>query len=180
MATALDLITDALEILGVYSPGEAISAADSSRMLSNLNDMLDGWSNLTWSCYAYLTTSFTLVPGQQKYTIGSGGNINSARPLKIFDAPGTAYVLDFNGNNYPVDVVDQQQWNLYGNTSSLITSDFPDTLFYDPQFPLGIINVYPWPTIGYTMSFISYLQLGDFSSLATALSLPPGYKRAIT
>lgn len=177
--TALDICTDSLELLQVYSPGEQISDADAERTLSVLNDMLDSWSNLTLSCFNILEQSFPLVGGQQSYTVGPGGQINGPRPIKVLDGPGTAYVQDFNGNNYGVSVVPRDQWNLYGNRSELITSDFPDTLFYDPQFPLGIINVMPVPTINYTMFFDSYSQLADLSDLTATLSLPPGYKRAI-
>lgn len=178
--TALEIVTDSLELLQVYAPGEIISDADAERMLTTLNDMLDSWSNLTLACYRILEQSFVLIPGQQQYTVGTGGYITGGRPLKVLDGPGTAYVQDFNGNNYAVTVVARDQWNLYGNRSILITSDFPDTLFYDPQFPLGIINVMPVPTIGYTMFFDSYAQLADLANLTAELSLPPGYKRAIT
>lgn len=177
--TALDIVTDSLELLQVYSPGEQISDADYERMLSTLNDMLDVWSNLTLSCFNILEQSLVLVGGQQSYTVGPGGYVNGQRPIKILDGPGTAYVQDFNGNNYGVTVVPKDQWNLYGNRSELITSDFPDTLYYDPQFPLGIINLMPVPTINYTLYFDSYSQIGDLANLNTTLSLPPGYKRAI-
>lgn len=177
--TAMDLVQDVLELLQVYAPGETISDADAQRTLSVIDDMLDVWSNLTLSCFTILEQSFPLIAGQQSYTVGPGGNINGQRPIKILDGPGTAYVQDFNGNNQGVSVVARDQWNMYGNRSGLITSDFPDTLFYDPQYPLGIINVYPSPTIGYTMFFDSYSQLSGLSSLTAVLSLPPGYKRAI-
>ena len=180
LPTALDLVTDSLEMLQVYAPGEQISDADAERMLSVLNDMLDVWSNLTLDCFTILEQSFALIPGQQSYTVGPGGYIDGQRPIKVLDGPGTAYVQDTNGNNYGVTVVPRDQWNLYGNRSELITSDFPDTLFYDPQFPLGIVNVMPIPTINYTMFFDSYSQLANLPALNSTLSLPPGYKRAIT
>lgn len=180
LPTANDIIQDSLELIQVYAAGEIMSSADAQRGLSVLNDMMDNWSNLTLNCYAITENSFTLVPNVNQYTVGIGGTINVTRPLKILDGPGTCYVQDFNGNNYPVEVVPRDKWNLYGNRSDLITSDFPDTLFYDPQFPLGIINIMPFPTIAYTMFFDSYLQFGDFSTLYSQLSLPPGYKRAIT
>lgn len=180
LPTAMDIIQDMLELTQVYAPGETVSDADAERCLSVLNDMLDVWSNLTLSCFTILEQSFSLVAGQQQYTVGPGGQINGTRPIKILDGPGTAYVQDFNGNNYGVSVVPRDQWNLYGNRSELITSDFPDTLFYDPQYPLGVINVMPVPTINYTLFFDSYSQLADLPTLASTLSLPPGYKRAIT
>lgn len=179
--TALDVITDSLQLLAVYAPGEVLSDADAQRGLTTLNDMLDQWSNMSLASYAVLEQSAPLVAGQQTYTIGldPSADFNMIRPLRILDGPGTAYVQDFNGNNYPMDVVPRDKWNLYGNRSELITSDFPDTLFYDPQYPLGVINVLPVPTINYTMYWDSYAQLADFAALNTAFSFPPGYKRAI-
>lgn len=179
--TALSVITDALQLLRVYAPGEVLSDADAERGLTTLNDMLDDWSNQSLATYAILEQSAPLVPGQQSYTIGLSGGADFAmtRPLRILDGPGTAYVQDPNGNNYPMKVVPRDQWNLYGNRSEIITSNYPDTLFYDPQYPLGVINVMPVPTIAYMMFWDSYLQLADFNSLTTPFSFPPGYKRAI-
>lgn len=178
MATALDIIQDSLELLGVYAPGETLSAADAARGLSVLNDMLDVWSNESLACFAWHTTSFTLQAGVSQYTIGAGGVISDTRPLRVSDDAGSAYLLDVNNNRYPMDVLDQMSWNL--RVTAEINSNLPDTLFYDPQFPLGIINIWPTPNLAYTCFFSSYLQLGDFAALTSAFSLPPGYKRAIT
>ena len=177
--TALELVTDSLELLSVYAPGEQISSADADRMRHVLNDMLDAWSNLTLSCYAIQTINFPLVPMQQQYTIGPGGSVNTTRPLKLITGPGCAYVTDFNGNRYGVSVIPEDQWNMLGNVSNLVTSNFPDTIFYDPQFPLGILWVFPWPSIAYTMTITTYLQFSDLPNLTAQLVLPPGYKRAI-
>ena len=175
--TALDLIRDSLELLGIYSPGDQISAADTSRMLSTLNDMLDVWSNESLTCYAWHTTSFLFLPGKNQYTIGPGGDITDTRPLRVSDDPGSAWLLDVNNNRYPMDVLDQMAWNL--RVTAVMNSDLPDTLFYDSQYPLGIVNIWPTPNLAYTCCFSSYLQLGDFASLTSAFSLPPGYKRTI-
>lgn len=178
MTTANDIIVDAAESMGVYSPGETMSAADSSRMLSILNDMLDSWSNESLTTFAKLEQSLVFNPGQYQYTIGPGGYVNATRPLRILDGYGTCYILDTNGNRYPVEVMQQDQWNLIGNITQ-VNSNIPSRLFYDPQFPLGIINVFPVPNIGWTLFFDSWLQLVEFSGLTTAVSLPPGYVRAL-
>jgi hypothetical protein len=179
MTTASDIITDAYTMLGVYGTGSAIASADMQLGLSCLNDMLDSWSNESLTTFATLEQSAVLVPGQQSYTIGTGGQFNMTRPIRILEGPGTAYVQDFNGNNYDMEVVPRDKWNLYSNRSALITSDFPTILFYDNQFPLGIINIAPFPTIAYTMFWDSYLQLVDFANINTAISLPPGYTLAL-
>lgn len=180
MTTALDIGTDALVRMGVYAPGEALSDADAATMLAVLNDMLDSWSNESLACYARAETSVVLTVNKYRYTIGIGGSadINATRPLRILDSPGTAYILDTNNNRYPMDVLNQDQWNLIGNIAS-VNSNIPSKLFYDPQYPLGIVNVFPVPNIGWTLYFDSLLQLTEFAELTSAMSLPPGYSRAL-
>ena len=176
-ATALDLITDSFQKLGIYAPGDVISDADAQRALSVLNDMLDSWSNESLTCFEILEQSGTLQPGVAAYTVGSGGTFNVTRPLKLIDGPGSAYVQDNNANNYPIEVVPRSKWNMIG--SRAVTSNIPSMLFYDPQFPLGIINIFPVPTQPWTLFWDSYQQLGSFTNLTTVISLPPGYKKAI-
>lgn len=178
MATAADVILDALQMLGVYGAGDTVSAADQAIGLSVLNDMLDVWSNESLASFCILEQSVSLITGQQSYTIGTGGNINATRPLKILEDPGTCFVRDQNGNDYPVAVVPRDEWNLI--VDKTVSSNIPDVLFYDPQFPLGVINLWGVPNIGgYTLFFDSYQQLGGFPTAATTFSFPPGYKRAV-
>lgn len=177
MASAQSLIQTSLELLGVYAPGEVMTAADSSRGLQVLNAMMDQWSNDSLFCYAILEQSCPLVVGQNQYTVGPGGYVNGPRPLKIIEGPVSAYIMDENNNRYPVEVIPQDRWNMIGLLTN--TSNIPDTIFYDPQYPLGIINVFPTPNQGNTLYFDSYLQLSDFTGLTTAMSLPSGYESAI-
>jgi hypothetical protein len=176
--TALKIITRSLLRLKLYAPGVQINAADSSLALDILNEMLDEWSNETLICFANLEQNFTLVPGVNSYTIGPGGTISGVRPISVSTAPGTVYLLDANNNRYPLAVIEQDQWNMLGLLTN--TSNLPDTLFYNPQYPLGIINIFPTPNIAYKVYFDSRLQLADISNLNTAFSLPPGYMSAIS
>lgn len=176
--TAGDFIQDAMEMLGVVNPGEPLADADAQRGLTVLNDMLDSWSNESLTTFCYLQSSFPLVVNKSIYTVGAGGDINITRPIRISDAAGAAYMLDVNSNKYPIDVVDQLGFNL--RTTSAVNSNIPDTLYYDNQFPLAKMNVWPIPNDGsYTCYFFSWTQLSDFASLTTVASLPPGYNLAI-
>lgn len=178
--TALDIINGAFNLLGSYDPGEQMTAADTQLGLSVLNDLMDSWSNESLACFAEQEVTWTLIPGQQTYTIGAGGNINTTRPLRLIDTPGSAYVLDTTGNKYPMRVINQQQWNSIGNSSpSVVTSNYPDSLFYNPQFPLGLISLNPTPSMPFTAYVDAYLQLSEFATLATVVNLPPGYNRAL-
>jgi hypothetical protein len=180
MTSALDMLQDSFEKLGVYAPGETISDANAQRGLKVLNDMIDSWSNESLTCYAILEQSAPLQVGVGSYTIGAGGTLNMTRPIRILMGAGTAYLRDSNGNRYPMDVVPQDKWNQIWNLT-MVSSNIPNTIFYDPQFPLGIINVYPLYSGGMSMTMFwdSYLQLTEFPLLSTTVSLPPGYIKAI-
>ena len=176
--TARTLLQDAFELIKIYAPGVNMNAADAARGLSVMNQMLDQWSNQPYACYANLEQTFTLVPGKNQYTIGPvGADIIAPRPLELLDKPGSAYVTDVNNNRYPMDVIQQDQWNQIGLLT--VTSQLPTTIFYDPQYPLGIINIFETPLIAYPVSFDARLQLADMQTLDTAFSLPPGYSSAI-
>jgi len=180
VATAQDLIQDAVEKIGVYGVGETMSSADAQRALTVLNNMLDSWSNESLTCYQILEQSGTLNPGENTYTIGTTGtpDFNMTRPIRILEGPGTAYLVDTNNNRYPVAVVPRDVWNTIWNIKQS-NSNLPDTLFYDPKFPLGELNFYPQPNMTITAYWNSYLQLSDFADLSTVVSLPPGYIKAI-
>ena len=175
--SGLSVIQQALEKDKVYAPGVAINAADIARGLSLLNQMQESWSNEHLACFANLEQSFPLQVGVGSYTIGTGGVINKARPLEILPGPGHAYLVDVNANRFGMDVVTQEQWNQIGLLNQ--SSQLPTTLFYDPQYPLGIINIFPLPLIAYTVYFDSRLALVDLPTVQTNFSLPPGYITAI-
>lgn len=179
MATALDVIVDAFAMLGVYQTGDTITSADQTLGLQVLNDMLDTWSTESLATFCILENNFPTVPGQQSYTIGpSGANITATRPIRILEDPGTAFVRDANNNDYPIEVWPRDKWNTIG--SKLVTGNIPEVLFYDPQFPLGVINLFPVPNLsGYTVYFDSYQQLGAFATVGATFAFPPGYKRAM-
>lgn len=178
MATAMDYITDSLSSIGEYAPSEVINSADAAQGLICLNDMLDSWSNESLTSYAVTEQSFPLQPGISVYTIGAGGMINQPRPLRIPYGDGRAYIQDNNANRYPVEVLQRTDWNLIGNLAN-INSDIPTRMFYDSQYPLGIINVWPVPLIDWTLYFDSYLVFSEFRNLQQPAAFPPGYALAI-
>lgn len=179
MTTFADIATDALLALGVYAPGESISGADMSQAFTTYNDMADFLATQNLASYANVEQSFTLVPGENQYTIGPTGQIVQSRPMEIFTNPGAVRIVDPNGTNYPVQVVDQFAYQtLSAGTvtgSNVVNSNTPDVLFYDPQFPNGVLNLWPTPTQAWTIYFQSRLIIGEAASQTATISLPPGY-----
>jgi hypothetical protein len=172
MTTASDIITRSAKTLGYLGRTEVLSAGDANDGLTCLNAMLDSWSNESLLSFFTLERSFTETIGQTSYTIGSGGYINSTRPSNII----RAFIRDVNQLDYPLRVVPMDIWNDIGQKT--ITSQIANTLFYDPQYPLGVINIFPVPLLAYTIFFDSTNDQLDLTSLTTSLSLPVGYERA--
>lgn len=172
MTTASDIITRAGKALGYLGRTEVLSAGDANDGLVVFNAMLDSWSNERLLSYVVLQRSFSLVAGTQTYTIGSGGVINSTRPSNVL----SAFVRDSNNNDYPMRIVPNDVWDNIGLKT--ITSQIPDTLFYDPQYPLGVINIFPIPLLPYTVYFDSTLDQVDATGLTSTISMPVGYELA--
>lgn len=179
MSTAFDIISMAFQALGVYAPNEQIDGDDMKTALSVLNAMLDTWSNENLLSYAIMQYNLPLVINKQQYTIGlsSSADLNQLRPLKLIAQAGGAYVTDLSNNRYPVQVITQEQWNQIGLLST--TSQIPTMIFYDPQFPLGVLNVFPLPSLTYTLTFSAYMQFSSFTDMTQTVNLPPGYFEAI-
>jgi hypothetical protein len=178
MTSFADVATAAYQKIGYYAPGEVISDADMQLALNVANDMLDSWSNESLSCYAILTQSVLMQPTIGTYSIGPGGAINATRPLRLIMGPGAAYTMDTNGNRYDIEVVPEDKWNMV-TSNTLVNANVPIYLWYDPQDPLGFINLWPIPNIAWTAYWTSYAQLADFSLITSAFQFPPGYKKAI-
>lgn len=172
MTTMSDVITSAGRALGYLGRTEVLSAGDANDGLTCFNNMLDSWSNETLAAYVSVLQSFPLTINQSAYTIGTGGDFNTARPQNILQA----FVRDANNIDYQVDIVPQEQWN--DITQKTITSQIPNTLFYYSTFPLGIINIFPKPLLAYTLFFTSTLDQVTASLLTATITMPPGYLRA--
>lgn len=178
MPTALQLIVRAYKALTVVGTSSAVAPTAEQRQdgLDALNALLDSWSNENLSCYQVQDTNFQLQIGVSSYTVGAGGTISSiARPLQVIQARLT----DGGGNNYQFNIRSRDWWNRIGNLSSIITSQIPTDMFYDPQYPLGVLAVWPWPLTNYTVYFDSYLPVANLSTLTHSLSMPIGYERAM-
>lgn len=174
MTTASQILTRSARALGYLGRTRTLSAADANDGLTIFNAMLDSWSNEKLLSYVVLERSFTLQVGVSSYTIGTGGVVNTTRPYDITQA----YVQDAGNNNFLVRIQPRDKWNEIGNRGSTITSQIPTDLFYDPQYPLGVINVFPTPLLSYTLFFDSTQDQVDFASLTATLSMPVGYERA--
>lgn len=173
MATVQDLFTQMFYDLGVLAQGQSIDSVDADSALYTLNGMLDAWNAEGLLTPYQQTENFTLVPGQVSYTIGSGGNFDTTRPVDILYAT----IRDTIGNDFPMKIIGWQDYQAI-RVKGMVQTNYPDRLTYQKAVPLGTITIWPVPTQAYSIYLTSWKQLGSYA-LSDTLALEPGYQEAI-
>lgn len=175
-STGRDLVSAALRLIGAVASGETPAAAEATDGLSALNLMIDSWSNESLLIPNKVREVFALTPSQQTYTMGTGGNFATSRPLRIEEA-----LIQFSSVTplleLPMKILNQEQYS--GVLIKTLTSTFPLYLFPDYAAPLVNLNFWPVPNTANSVVLYSWKPLADLTTLDTATSLPPGYERAL-
>ena len=174
MATALSMITRSMRLAGVIGKGEALDSDEAADGLTALNTMLDSWKLERLFVYQIAQGSYTWPAATTSRTIGSGGNFTDQRPDRI----DSAFVVDSNSQWYPLQVL-QDRTEYDSIVVKTTPSTLPQYLFMDSAYPLGVIYLHCVPSAQLTLKLNTWQTLQSFASLTTALSLPPGYQRAI-
>lgn len=171
MTTARTLITRALRKAGVLARGETPTAEEANDGLTELNSMLGMWSNDNLLVYARTLENFNLSANDAEYTIGTGADFNTARPLFI----ASAYIREAT-TDYPVEVISEEAYAAIPDKSQI---GVPQALTYDNAYPIGKIRFSALPAAAYVLWLLSEKELSSIATLDTAISLPPGYEDAI-
>lgn len=171
MPTARRIITRALQKNGVLTKNESVSGDEASDGLDALNDMVSSWSNDSLLIYARISEDFPLISGQSTYTIGTGGDFDTSRPLQVLSAFTRIGSID-----YDIDIISDVEFDTI--TQKDISSSIPDVMYYDGNAPLGEIRIYPVPTTG-TLHIRSEKELSQFTTLDTDIDFPSGWTRAL-
>ena len=170
MATASAIIRRSLRLIGAIAAGETPSSNEQADALEALNAMLDLWRTSSLSVYALRDETLTLT-GAASYTIGTGGDLNTTRPVKIESAYERVSDTD-----YPLRLASANAW--YQLAAKSTTSDVAEWLYYEPSYPLGTLYLYPQATTG-ELHLVTWVPLTAFAA-ADEVALPPGYQDAIT
>jgi hypothetical protein len=167
MTTARDIITDALRKIHVLGKGSSLDNDEAQDALGTLNQMLSSIS--VQGGYVYAETKETFNLGSAiSYTIGSGGDFNTTRPVKI-----TSMYTTLGDIDYPTQQISNTEYSYI--TSKDVAGGNPYYFYYDGNYPLGRIYFYPQP-IGGTVTINSLKQLSSFTTLDTTFVLPPEYE----
>jgi len=177
VADARDIVTDALREIGVLAAGEVAAADDALSGLAALNRLVDQWAAERLTIYRVARTTFTITTSVGAYDVGTSQTINRLRPdyidgVSVIDTTVTPNV------ELPLDPLTDDGYR--GLSSKSLTSTLPTHFYYDPVYPYGSLKLWPVPT-GTTLTGVLYspLQVSEFASLSTTVSLPSGYRRML-
>jgi hypothetical protein len=179
MASMRDVIYRSFRLLGVIASGESPDAAMTEDAITALNDMLDSWGLERLMVYSISPHTYSLVPNQQVYTLGPGGDFNQGRPNQI----DQAYVLYQQTGalpaTIPIQILNTDQWAALETKG--VTSTFPTQMYSDGNSPLINLSFWPVPLLPQQIVLWTWDLLNDFddSSISDDITFPPGYAKAI-
>ena len=167
--TAQTLINAAFRVIGVIASGETATTQELADGLEALKIMLRHWSDKNIRLYFISQNTITLN-GAASYTIGSGGVCDTTRPEDIKGG----YVRDSSGIDSLIEIIDEAK---YRSVSLKSLSGTAQYLWYNPDFPLGLL--YFWPLGSGTAYLDSLKPLSEPSLLSSSIQFPPAYDEAI-
>jgi hypothetical protein len=174
MTTANTLTGDALGLLGVSDPTDAVAPEDATLGLRALNRIVDalGVDSLMPIAIAYQAVSLTAAGAS--LTFGTGGDVAVDRPTRIEMG---AYVRS-GGIDYTMEKFNRDRWAAISDKSQ---TGIPCFYFYEQvTAALGRLNFWPVPDAEYTAYIPLQSRLSAFADLTTEYSLPAGYDEYLT
>ena len=174
MAVFLDHLKSALVQTNFLASGEIPTTQEQADGLAIANRMLDAWNVERLMVFSIQRTTHTLVVSTNPQTIGSGGDINTDRPVKIEKA---GLIISGETAESPIEVVFSV--GEYASVRSKeIESSTPTMLYYDAAFPLGKIYLAPVPNAANTLVLYRWTPFTSIAAVGTAVTFAPGYEEA--
>jgi hypothetical protein len=175
---ANDIINGALRLIGVLAANEQPSYQESNNALVSLNNMLDAWSAQKLTAYQRVAETFAFVAGQQSYQMGLSGtpDWSTARPSEIENMVWQQ-IQGSTTFQFQIQIINQDQWAAL--TVPTVTSNISTKCWPNYTYPNLTLNFWPIPSAAYNIYMISWKPLSSFTTLQTAVSLPPAYTKAI-
>lgn len=173
MATAADIIRDALKTLGVLAAGEPLSSEDQSDGLRSLNLLLGTWANERLLVHGIRRSTHVLTANLSPHTIGTGGTFAVARPLRI---DGAGIIRAGQTDETPLELLTDAQYREVGNKAQ--TDAVPSRLWVEQTHPTAKLWLWPVPTTAATLVLYTWSRISEFAA-ADTVSLPDGYEDAL-
>lgn len=175
--TVTDAIADAMSDLGILAAGETPASDDIVAGLRSLNRLVDQWAAERLLIYTQTRTTWTIVSNTATYTVGSGGDVNVARPVhqnhvRYYDSAFTPLI------ERELSPLTDDAWALLKAKGQI--NNIPTLYYYNPTYPFGTLTLWPIPQSTSLIGvFYAPEAVAQFSDPSTQLVLPPGYWRMI-
>lgn len=174
LATARELIADALTMLMVYSPDIVLTAEENNQALRTLNMLIESLANEPITLNTVTKEDFTLTGGQGSYTFGTGGTLNSTRPIKI-NAVTTAITGTAGNIDFPVALIEYDDYAAI--KLKTLQTNYPQYCYADGGYPFNTLYFYPVPSSAIPVTIYSNKQLSEFTDSTVQVTFPQGYYR---
>lgn len=150
-----DIITSVLVLLNEMAPGETPNADELYDGCDRFNTLLAAWQLIEQHVFVIQNFSNALSSGTGTYTMGTGGDFNTARPVKIESAG-----IIRGGVRTPIEIWDSKKWASIRDKAASAKS--PEGVYNDNAYPLANINV--WPVPNDTSSTLDLYLWGEFTA----------------
>lgn len=171
MTTVSELLHSASRLATILATGETLSADEANDGLKVFNDLLENWSTENLNVWQQATIPLAATAGVSTYAIGPAATWNTTRPIRVH--PST---VTLSGVDFPVNVWGYDQYLRLNDKDS---GGIPEWLVYINDHPTGSVILYPVPAQAMTVNLKADRLLTFPATLATVLSYPPGYERAL-
>lgn len=181
-ATTGDAIVGAaLRMLNIIGIGRAIPGPMGDDCLDHLNRMLSQWRirGLTVPLIAREIFNMTALKGSttNPYTIGSGGDLDTARPSKWSSVVRANLVLTDSDPDSRIQLTIYTEQMYAAQILPDQEAEQPEALYYNPTYAsdLGSVHLWPVPSIA-TNDLELFLEkpIAKFDDLSTTYYLPDG------
>lgn len=176
MTTPVELINLALKQAGVLGMGQTATPEDIADSFKLLNMMLAQWSIRRNIVHQIVDTAF-IGNGSQTYTVGPGAQFNVSRPANLVSAYCRQLGTPGLPVDYPLDLL--HSITDFSRLSLKTMASLPCAVWYDPQFPVGVLHVWPVPDSQYEVHIQSLAPIKNFDTAYDDLLLPGEYEEAI-
>lgn len=172
-----EIITEALELLGMLEAGESPSANDLTTCGRTLNMMVKGLMAEGVQLWKVSEAELTLVASQSSYTLGAGGDLVIDKPLRILEARRR----DSDNIDTPLFSLSRDE---YMTLSNKTTTGLPTQYYFQPGRLTSSFTVWPVPDSDVASSdtvMISYYSpIEDFDSASDDPDFPTEWLESLS
>ncbi len=166
-----------MRLINVLASGEVPDGAEGYDALMVLNQMIDALNIQRLFIYTLTISEFPLVPQQQTYTLGLGGNFNMDRPAKIERMSVVSLLNPSQPLELPLTMLTDAGWQAV--PVKLVGSTLPTQVYDDGAFPFRNLSFWPYPTIVDNVRIYGWSAVSQFPDLFTDVTFPPGYLKML-